>query len=283
LCCSRRPPGSKKNVDGLYFEDIFYTTKRTNGSWNQAEVIDKSSGYLSKEFKEGKKHEAPISLSADGKTLFIYKQNSIWKSELDEEGKWSIPRKMNQNVNIGSANPSVFITRDEQEMFIVSEGAEGGLGERDLYHAKKNEQGGWERAVNMGPKINTPFKEDAPFLSMDGRSLYFASEGHNSMGGFDIFKSERDAKGEWSEPVNIGSPINSAGDDIYYVENEEGTLAYYASMRPGSFGYLDLYTADFECENIPTTEIRGYAIFAENHLPVNGVIKVTNKDTGEED
>jgi outer membrane protein OmpA-like peptidoglycan-associated protein/tetratricopeptide (TPR) repeat protein len=282
LFCSRRPPGSKKNVDGLYFEDIFYTTKRTNGSWNQAEVIDKSSGYLSKEFKEGKKHEAPISLSADGKTLFIYKQNSIWKSELDEEGKWSIPRKMNQNVNIGSANPSVFITRDEQEMFIVSEGAEGGLGERDLYHAKKNEQGGWERAVNMGPKINTPFKEDAPFLSMDGRSLYFASEGHNSMGGFDIFKSERDAKGEWSEPVNIGSPINSAGDDIYYVENEEGTLAYYASMRPGSFGYLDLYTADFECENIPTTEIRGYAIFAENHLPVNGVIKVTNKDTGEE-
>ena len=97
LFCSRRPPGSKKNVDGLYFEDIFYTTKRNNGSWNQAEVIDKSSGYLSKEINEGKQHEAPISLSADGKTLFIYKQNSIWKSELDADGKWSIPRKMNQN------------------------------------------------------------------------------------------------------------------------------------------------------------------------------------------
>ncbi|MEO9532661.1 MAG: OmpA family protein [Crocinitomicaceae bacterium] len=282
LFCSRRPPGTKKNVDGLYFEDIFYTTKRTNGSWNQAEVIDKSSGYLSKEINEGKQHEAPISLSADGKTLFIYKQNSIWKSELDEEGKWSIPRKMNQNVNIGTANPSVFITRDEQEMFIVSVGAAGGLGERDLYYTKKNELGGWEKPVNMGPKINTPFKEDAPFLSMDGKTLYFASEGHNSMGGFDIFKSVRDENGEWSEPVNIGSPINSSGDDIYYVENEQGTLAYYASMRPGSFGYLDLYTASFECQNIPTTEIRGYAIFAENHLPVNGVIKVTNKTTGEE-
>lgn len=282
LFCSRRPPGTKKNVDNLYYEDIFYTTRKENGDWNQAEIIDKSSGYLAKEVNEGKRHEAPISLSADGKTLFIYKENSIWKSELDDDGKWSIPRRMNNNVNIGTANPSVFITPDEQEMFIVSVGAEGGLGERDLYYTKKNENGGWDKPVNMGPKINTPFKEDAPFLSRDGKTLYFASEGHNSMGGFDIFKTVRDENGEWSDPINIGAPINSSGNDIYYVENAEGTLAYYASMRPGSFGYLDLYTASFECQNIPTTEINGYAIYAENHLPVNGFIKITNKDTGEE-
>ncbi|MBL7899051.1 MAG: OmpA family protein, partial [Crocinitomicaceae bacterium] len=77
------------------------------------------------------------------------------------------------------------------------------------------------------------------------------------------------------------SPINSAGDDIYYVENAEGTLAYYASMRPGSFGYLDLYTASFGCKNLATTEIKGYAIFAENHLPVSGVIKITDKASGQ--
>ncbi|MFT4603101.1 MAG: outer membrane protein OmpA-like peptidoglycan-associated protein [Arenicella sp.] len=282
LFCSRRPPGTKKNVDGLYYEDIFYTTKRENGEWVQAEVIDKSSGYLAKEINEGKEHEAPISLSADGKTLFIYKENSIWKSELDDSGKWSIPRRMNSNVNIGTANPSVRITRDEQEMFIVSVGAAGGLGERDIYHTTKTENGGWAKPVNLGPKINTPFKEDAPFLSNDGKTLFFASEGHNSMGGFDIFKTVRDENGEWSDPINIGAPINSAGDDIYYVENSEGTLAYYASMRPGSYGYLDLYTASFECKNIPTTEIKGYAVFAENHLPVNGMIKITNKETGEE-
>src|SRR5690606_22592519 len=102
---------------------------------------------------------------------------------------------------------------------------------------------------------------DAPFLSSDGKTLYFASKGHNTVGGFDIFKSVRDDSGQWSAPVNIGAPINSSGDDIYYVENSEGTLAYYASMRPGSFGYLDLYTASFECRNIPTTEVKGYAIF----------------------
>jgi len=282
LFCSRRPPGTKKNVDGLYYEDIFYTTKKENGEWVQAEVIDKSSGYLAKEINEGKEHEAPISLSADGKTLFIYKQNSIWKSELEDDGKWSIPRRMNSNVNIGTANPSVFITRDEQEMFIVSVGAAGGLGERDIYHTTKTETGGWGKPVNLGPKINTPFKEDAPFLSNDGKTLFFASEGHNSMGGFDIFKTERDENGEWGDPINIGAPINSSGNDIYYVENSEGTLAYYASMRPGSYGYLDLYTASFECKNIPTTEVKGYAVFAENHLPVNGMIKVINKETGEE-
>ena len=224
LFCSRRPPGKRKNVDGLYYEDIFYTEK-INGKWSESEVIDKSSGYLNKEINDGKKHEAPISLSADGKTLFIYKENSIWKSTKGDDGKWSIPRRMNQNVNIGVANPSVFITPDETEMFIVSTGAAGGFGERDIYYTKKKEEGGWEKPVNMGDVINTPQKEDAPFLSSDGKTLYFASEGHNSMGGIDIFKTVRDEDGNWSEPINIGAPINSSGDDIYYVENAEGTLA----------------------------------------------------------
>jgi len=281
LFCSRRPPGKKKNLDGLYFEDIFYTVKKNDGVWQPANVIDKSSGYLSKEINDGKAHEAPISLSPDGNTLYIYKENSVWKSTKDENGKWSIPLRMNQNVNIGTANPSIYITPDEQELFIVSVGADGGFGERDIYYARKNENGTWDKPVNLGGVINTPYKEDAPFLSKDGKTLYFASEGHNSMGGFDIFKSVRDENGVWSAPVNIGAPINSAGDDIYYVENEEGTLAYYASMRPGSFGYLDLYTATSGCKNIPTTDIKGYAIFAENHLPVNGVIKITNKATGQ--
>jgi outer membrane protein OmpA-like peptidoglycan-associated protein/tetratricopeptide (TPR) repeat protein len=282
LFCSRRPPGKKKNIDGLYYEDIFYTERQNNESdWQMADVIDKSSGYLQREINEGKEHEAPISLSADGTTLFIYKKNSIWKSIKDAQGKWSIPRRMNQNVNIGEQNPSVHITNDGSEMFIVSKGAQGGFGERDIYYTKVKEDGGWEKPVNLGGKINTKFDEDAPFLSSDGKTLYFASTGHNTMGGFDIFKTIRDENGNWSDPINIGAPINSSGNDIYYVENEEGTLAYYASERPGSYGYLDLYTANFECKNIPTTEIKGYAIFAENHLPVSGTINITNKETGE--
>ena len=283
LFCSRRPPGKKKHLDGLYYEDIFYTTKKVGeNQWAEAEVIDKSSGYVSKEINDGKSHEAPVSISPDGNTLYIYKENSIWKSEKDADGKWSVPIRMNQNVNIGEANPSIFITPDETEMFIVSMGVNDSYGERDLYYSKKDENGRWMKPVNMGPKINTPYKEDAPYLSKDGKTLYFASQGHNSMGGFDIFRTVRDENGEWGEPQNIGTPVNSAGDDIYYVENEEGTLAYYASMRPGSYGYLDIYTAKYDCKNIPTTEVKGYAIYADSHKPVNGIIKITNTTSGEE-
>jgi len=282
LFCSRRPPGKKKHVDGLYFEDIFYATSGTGeNQWSEAKIIDKSSGYVAKEINDGKKHEAPASISPDGNTLYIYKENSIWKSVKDKDGMWAIPIRMNQNVYIGDANPSIFITPDETETFIVSTGVKDGFGERDLYYSEKGENGNWKKPVNMGPKINTPYKEDAPYLSKDGKSLYFASEGHNSMGGFDIFRVTRDESGEWGEPRNIGTPVNSAGDDIYYVENDEGTLAYYASMRPGSYGYLDIYTAKYDCKNIPTTEVKGYAIYSENHRPVNGIIKVKNAITSE--
>jgi outer membrane protein OmpA-like peptidoglycan-associated protein/tetratricopeptide (TPR) repeat protein len=281
LFCSRRPNDNRKNMDGEYYEDIFFSTK--NGEkWSQSQLIDKSSGYISKEVNEGKEHSAPVSLSADGQTLYIYKRNGIWKSSKDAEGKWAIPIRMNQNVNIGDANPSIFITPDETEMFIVSTGVADSYGERDLYYSTKDESGNWKKPVNMGAKINTPYKEDAPYLSKDGTSLYFASEGHNSMGGFDIYRSVRDQDGNWGEPMNIGTPVNSAGDDIYYVENEDGTLAYYASMRPGSYGHLDIYTAKYECQNIPTTEVKGYAIYAENHLPISGIVKITNTDTQEE-
>lgn len=283
LFCSRRPPGKKKHVDGLYYEDIFYATKRVGeNQWTEAKIIDKSSGYITKEINDGKAHEAPVSISPDGKTLYIYKENGIWKSQKDAENKWSVPIRMNQNVNIGEANPSIFITPDETEMFIVSTGVKDGFGDRDLYYSVKDENGNWKKPVNMGPKINTEYKEDAPYLSKDGKSLYFASQGHNSMGGFDIFRTVRDENGAWGEPKNIGTPVNSSGDDIYYVENEEGTLAYYASMRPGSYGYLDIYTAKYDCKNIPVTEVKGYAIYSENHLPVDGVIKVSNTVTGQE-
>ena len=189
---------------------------------------------------------------------------------------------MNKNVNIGETNHSIFITKDGQEMFIAAAGAKGSLGGRDIYVAKKNPDGTWGKPTNLGPKINTEFDEDAPFMSSDGRSFYFASTGHNTMGGYDIFKIERDSDGNWKDPINIGAPINSNGNDVFYVENEEGSIAYFSSLRPGSLGYLDIYEADFNCQNIPTTNINGYAIFAHNHLPANGIIKITDKATGEE-
>lgn len=281
LFCSRRPYANKKSIDGEYFEDIYYS-KKNGDLWSQSTVIDKSSGYVNKEINGGKSHEAPISLSPDGNTLYIYKENSIWKSDRSSRGEWGIPEKMNKNVNIGKSNHSIFITADEQEMYIVAVGAKGSLGGRDIYVSLANPDGSWGEPTNVGPQINTKYDEDAPFLSSDGKSFYFASKGHNTMGGYDIFKIERDTDGIWGDPINVGAPINSNDNDIFYVENAEGSIGYFSSLRPGSYGQLDIYSANFECENIPTTNIKGYTIYAETHTPVNGIIKVTNKETGEE-
>ena len=281
LFCSRRPYANKKSIDGEYYEDIYYSKKKGD-SWTKSTVIDKSSGYINKEINGGKSHEAPISLSPDGNTLYIYKENSIWKSEKSNGGAWGIPVKMNKNVNIGKSNHSIFITPDQQEMYIVAVGAKGSLGGRDIFVAHANPDGSWGAPINVGPQINTPYDEDAPFLSSDGKSFYFASTGHNTMGGYDIFKVEKDSDGNWGDPINVGAPINSNDNDIFYVENAEGSIAYFSSLRPGSYGQLDIYSANFECENIPTTNIKGYTIYAETHTPVSGIIKITNKETGEE-
>lgn len=282
LFCSRRPSGSfKKGIDGQYYEDIYFSSN-SESFWNQSEVIDKSTAFFDEEVNGKKSHEAPISMSADGNTLYIFKENSVWKSTKNEKGEWELPVRMNQNVNIGEFNPSIFITPEEDKMFIVSYEAPGGMGGRDIYLSEKLEDGTWGEPTNLGPVINTEFDEDAPFLSRDGKTLYFASSGHNTMGGYDIFKTTQDEDGIWTTPMNIGAPLNSTGDDIYYVENESGTIAYYASSRPGSYGNLDLYVAGMSCQNIPTTTIKGYAIYANTHQIVNGVIKITNKTTGEE-
>lgn len=281
LFCSRRPPNNKKTEDGEYFETIFYTTK-VNNEWKDALIIDKSSAYVSHELNKGKRHEAPISLSPDGKSLFIYTENSVWKSRKDNNGQWSSPKRMNKKVNFGKNTPSVFITSDGQEIFIVSTDAKGGLGGRDIFHSTLLEDGTWDEPKNLGPTINTAYNEDAPFVTKDGKTLFFASEGHNSMGKFDIFKSVKDSLGEWQPPINVGAPINSAGNDIYYTENESGSIAYFSSQRPGTNGYLDIYKADYSCINLPSTTINGYAIFADSHQPLNGVIKITNKTSGEE-
>ena len=282
LFCSRRAMSSKKSIDGEYFEDIYYSTKDADGSWSKSKVVDKTSGYINKEINGGKSHEAPISMSADGNTLYIYKENNIWKSDKNEKGEWGIPKKMNKNVNIGKTNHSIFITADNKEMYMVAVNASGTLGGRDIYMATANPDGSWGELSNLGATINTKYDEDAPFMSSDGKSFYFSSTGHNTMGGYDIFKSERDENGVWSKPMNIGAPINSVGNDVFYVENPSGSIAYFSSFRSGGEGHFDLYSATYDCNNIPATNIKGYSIFAENHQPVSGIIKITNKTSGEE-
>jgi outer membrane protein OmpA-like peptidoglycan-associated protein len=291
IFCSKRPNKEKIDLDKDYFENIYFSEKKDD-NWTKSELLHKSSVYEELELNKIKGHVAPISISADGKTLFIYENGDILKSTLTTDGLWSVPKKMKANINIGEFNPSVFINSDSSELYIVSVknfeelakpvDKSQQFGRKDIYFSKKMSDGSWSEPVRLGDNINTPYDEDAPFITRDGKTLYFASTGHNSIGGYDIFKCVKDENGLWGKAKNVGTPVNSAGDDIYYIENENGTVGFYASKRPQGTGHLDIYYAEFECVNIPKTEINGYAVLAKSGKPVSGKVKLINKETGEE-
>ena len=154
------------------------------------------------------------------------------------------------------------------------------FGERDLYVTKKTASGDWGEPVNLGPKINTPYNDDAPFLHADGKTLFFSSEGHNSMGGYDIFYTTITDVG-FTDPVNLGYPVNTTEDDIYYVISADGERGYYASNRKGGFGQQDIYVASpgFRGEKPVLALVVGYV--KKDDKPVDATITVSDSATGE--
>ncbi len=271
--------GNKFYHDNKKFEDIYVATmenKETN-NWSFSTKFDSSGTYISKKINS-KFHDAAIGYNENEDKLFIYRQNDVWMSELSN-GKWSDPIRMNSNINTKGHEPSVFITPDEQTLYFVSNRPDG-YGGRDIWTAKKQADGQWGEIKNMGPTINTPYDDDAPFVTKDGKNFYYSSQGINSIGGYDIFKSTLDSTGNWALPVNVGMPLNSAGDDIYYVQSEDETYGYFSSSRPYGLGSMDIYRVQLECKSIPNTEVRGLVIATEKNVPIDAVITVKDKNSG---
>jgi len=144
-------------------------------------------------------------------------------------------------VNSSFEEKSVTISNDEKTLYFSSN-RPGGFGGLDIYRATKDSKGEWTNVKNLGPTINTEMDDDGPFIDYDGITLYFSSKGRKGMGGFDVFKTTVDlATNEWSEPVNLGYPINTPDDDIYIVFSKDGKRAYYSSVREDGMGYTDIY------------------------------------------
>jgi hypothetical protein len=162
-------------------------------------------------------------------------------------------------------------------MLVVSNRKEG-FGGRDIYWTQKDGSGNWKALKNLGASINTKFDEDAPFLMKDGKTLYFSSNGHTTMGGYDVFKSMLQADSTWSTPENLGVPINSAGDDIYYAPDDNLIYAYHSSSRKGGFGDMDIYRIQLQCENLPNTEIKGRIFAGLGRIPVGGFVRLISSD-----
>lgn len=281
--------GGILDENGDYYEDI-YSSKSENNKWESPVKIDSLSDLVS--FKKRKwskakklgraintdKHDAAIGLSADGQKLFIYRNEDVYISTLTGKN-WGVPVKLNSTINTKYKEPSASLSSDEKTLYFVSD-RKGGHGGKDIYKSEKMDNGDWGTAQNMGPTINTIYDEEAPFIQSDGKTLYFSSKGHTSMGGFDIFKSVFEEK--WSSPENIGYPINTSGDDIYYVVSAKGDHAYFSSLRAEGMGDMDIYLLIFEGVNIPLTEVKGLVLAGDSLKPTGAEMVVTDNETNKE-
>lgn len=267
--------GAKVTEDGKYYEDV-YTSEKINGEWIEPVSIGTNINTV--------EHDASISLSADGQTLLTYKDENgdgnIYMSKLVGD-IWSVPSKLGATINTKAWEPSASISADENTLYFISD-RQGGFGGRDIYRVKKLPNGEWSRAENLGSEINTAYDEDAPYIHPDGVTLFFSSQGHKSMGGFDIFVSNINEEGNWTEPFNIGAPINTTGDDVFYVPSADGKRAYYSSFKADGIGGQDIYLIKYpDAKEIPLTVIKGVFKDADGTVPENASITVTDVSTSD--
>ncbi len=233
---SRREDTYGKAVDeedGIFREDIYLST-RVNGKWIQSKNVGQP--------VNSDNHDATVGLSPDGKTMYIYKgDNNGDLYECDyNAGLWSKPDALNRNINTEHRETSASLSYDGKTLYFVSNRTDLTLGGLDIFMSKLDEKGKWGKAMNLGPIINTEYDEESVFAHPDGKTLYFSSRGHKTMGGFDVFKSVNE-NGRWSEPQNLGYPVNSPSDEISFVINANGKRAYYSSTQEGGFGQRDIY------------------------------------------
>ncbi len=208
-------------MDQLKFYDAVMHSSRTDSSWlvpeNLTPVIHSDGDHL------------VTDISADGSLMLltlsdVYMRGDIFSSGYNN-GQWSEMQKLNNNINTRFNETHASLSPDGNILYFTSD-RQGGYGGTDIYISRKNSQGDWGSAVNAGAVINTPFNEETPFLSRDGKSLFFSSQGHYNMGGYDVFICRSDEKGGWLPPFNIGYPLNTTDDDVFFFPLKSDKIAY---------------------------------------------------------
>lgn len=228
LFTSRKEESSVTDVDGLAFETIYSTEIDSSDNWKKATP-------LNIEAEKKRSHDATVQVYQSGNKMISYKDGQLYSSTL-KNGVWSKDEDFIIHEGKGS-DTHCFITPDEKTIFFASDYQSGGA-HLDLFVSQKEVGGGWTEPEPL-TMFNTEYDEDSPFLASDS-TFYFSSRGHNSIGGFDVFKSTYDyEKKTWGPPENMGYPINTVAEDIYYTT--EGKLAYLSSTRLEGYGSLDLY------------------------------------------
>ncbi len=238
---SRRPwenGASDAYIDGrnnLHPEDVFVSYLDTADQWSKPVRLD---------FCKSENNEATVAVNTDERRVYVYQDETgggdIYYSDFSQNVFKEVAYLDVEAVNTKFWEPHTTVSPDGSVMYVVSD-RPGGYGGRDIYQVLRERDGKWGKPKNMGPEVNTAYDEDSPFISIDGKNLYFSSNGPKSMGGFDILMSVRSGKNKWAESVNLGFPINSCGDDLYYTTTIDGYIGYFTSFRPDGSGEKDIY------------------------------------------
>jgi len=218
-----------------FYEAIMYAGK-SNEMWNNPVNITSQIGSDGDIF--------PCYLSPAGDELYLVKKSrsggDIYYSRLEGEF-WSKAQPLNSDINTRSNESHAAVSPDGRLLVFTSD-RKGGFGGLDIYLSEKKEDGEWGPAVNSGNTINSTLDEDTPFFSPDGKTLYFSSTGHFNMGGYDIFFTTKNAEGNWSEPINIGYPISTTGDDKFFFPVNNNHTGYISRFNEETgIGLEDIY------------------------------------------
>ncbi|MBN2742328.1 MAG: PD40 domain-containing protein [Marinilabiliaceae bacterium] len=275
---SRRPSSySSMMPDGQFAEKIYFSTRDSaTGRWSNPIITNRL-------FKT-QGHEACVAISSDGQELFLFRNDQRGKKIYSSrrEGKtWSEPLPLPKPINSDANETHLTLSPDQSTLYFTSDRS-GGIGGLDIYRVRKMPDGTWSKAQNLGPEINTPYDEETPVLHSDGKRLYFASNGHNSMGGFDIFVSQLNNDSTWTQPVNMGYPINTADDDFFFYPSMIRNQAYYATAKftQGSGG-MDLYRIEYDDPIENRLAVYSGIINANENMPLENVkIIISDKKTG---
>jgi len=255
-------------------EDFYKSDKLKNGKWNNAV-------YLSNEINTPAYNEGAQSISQDGKYLFFTGCNrpdglgrcDIYISQKKGDD-WGKPFSLSAPLNTTGWEAQPSISADGRTLYFVSN-RKGGYGGYDIWKSQLTENG-WGEPVNMGPNINTEYDEQSPFIHPDNSTFYFCSNGWPGMGNKDLFISRLDKDGNWQKPENLGSPINSSGDENGLTLTANGAYAFFSSNNLKGFGGYDIYTFELPLNLRPNivTYVKGDVKDIKTKQPLEAIVEI---------